>query len=72
MDFPIPSGDVTNSNSPWPGIIKLIPPMERLVTDIPAGDWKNDNLFFDNVLYYCKVYVGRELYCKYKLIGFPA
>ncbi len=33
-------------NSPWPGIIKLFPVRESLVSDIPAGDGKNDNLFY--------------------------
>ncbi len=33
------------SNSPWPGIIKLFPPREILVSDIPAGDGKTANLF---------------------------
>jgi hypothetical protein len=28
-----------------PGIIKLFPARESLVSDIPAGDGKNDNLF---------------------------
>jgi hypothetical protein len=42
--FPIPSRDVTNPNSPWPGIIKLFPARESLVSDIPAGDGKNYNL----------------------------
>ncbi len=31
---------------PWPGIIKLFPARESLVSDIPAGNGKNDNLFF--------------------------
>jgi hypothetical protein len=32
-------------NSPWPGKVKLFPARERLVSDIPAGDGKNANLF---------------------------
>jgi hypothetical protein len=32
-------------NSPWPGISKLFPARVSLVSDIPAGDGKNDNLF---------------------------
>jgi hypothetical protein len=32
-------------NSPWPGIIKLFPPMESLVNDIPAGNGNVANLF---------------------------
>ncbi len=31
-------------NSPWPGIIKLFPPRESLVSDIPTGDGKTANL----------------------------
>jgi hypothetical protein len=33
-------------NSPWPGIIKLFPARESLVSDIPAGDGKIVKLFF--------------------------
>ncbi len=33
------------SNSPWAGIIKCFPARESLVSIIPAGDGKNDNLF---------------------------
>ncbi len=33
-------------NSPLPGIIKLSSARESLVSDIPAGDGKIDNLFF--------------------------
>ncbi len=40
-DFPVPSRDVTNQT----GIIKLFPPRESLVSDIPAGDGKMANLF---------------------------
>jgi hypothetical protein len=32
-------------NSPCPGIIKLFPIRESLVSDIPAGDAKTANLF---------------------------
>jgi hypothetical protein len=32
-------------NSPWPGIIKLFPARESLVSDIAAGDGKIANLF---------------------------
>ncbi len=28
------------------GIVKLFPPRDSLVSDIPAGDRKNDNLFY--------------------------
>ncbi len=38
-DIPVPSQE----NSPWPGIIKLIPAPAR---GKPAGDWKIDNLIF--------------------------
>jgi hypothetical protein len=31
---------------PWAGIIKFFPIRESLVSDIPAGDGKNDNLFY--------------------------
>jgi hypothetical protein len=34
-----------NSDEPWPGIIKLFPTRENLVSDIPAGDGKMANLF---------------------------
>jgi hypothetical protein len=40
-------------NSPWPGIFKLSPARESLVSDIPAGDRKNDNLFLQ-----CMVHRG--------------
>jgi hypothetical protein len=33
-------------NSPWPGIKKLFPARENLVSDIPAGDGKTANLFY--------------------------
>jgi hypothetical protein len=32
-------------NSPWPGIIKIIPARECLISDMPAGDRKIVNLF---------------------------
>jgi hypothetical protein len=32
-------------NSPWPGIIKPFLARESLVSDIPTGDGKMDNLF---------------------------
>ncbi len=35
--FPSPAG-MSLPNSPWPGIIKLFPAREGLVSDIPAGD----------------------------------
>jgi hypothetical protein len=33
-------------NSSWPGIIKIFPPRESFVSDIPAGDGKTVNLFY--------------------------
>jgi hypothetical protein len=45
-DFPVPSRDVTNlTNSLWPGIIKLFPARENLVSDILARVGKIGNLF---------------------------
>jgi hypothetical protein len=44
-DFPFPSRDVTNQ-SPWPGIIKLLPARESLVSNIPAWDGNIANLFY--------------------------
>jgi hypothetical protein len=32
-------------NSPWAGIIKFFPARKSMVSDIPAGDGKTDNLF---------------------------
>jgi hypothetical protein len=43
-DFSIPKRNETNS--PWPGIIKLFTAMESLVSDIPAGDGKIATLFY--------------------------
>jgi hypothetical protein len=40
----LPSRD--EPNSPWPGIIKLFPARESLVSDILAGEGKNDKLFY--------------------------
>ncbi len=46
IDFSVPNraGDHW-PNSPWRVIIKLFPARESLVSDIPAGDLKIDNLF---------------------------
>jgi hypothetical protein len=45
-DFPVPSqAGCHKPNSPWPGIIKLFPARESLVSDNPAGDGKIANLF---------------------------
>ncbi len=46
-NIPVPSQDVTYSipDSPWAGKIKLFPPRESLVSDIPAGDGNAANLF---------------------------
>ncbi len=41
-DFPVPSRDVTNQ----PGLIKLFPSRESLVSDIPAWDGKMASLFY--------------------------
>jgi hypothetical protein len=49
-DFFHPSQGVTLKNSPWPGIIKLFPPREILVSDIPTGDGKIASFF----TVYCK------------------
>jgi hypothetical protein len=38
-------------NSPWPGIIKLFPARESLVSDIPARDGKIIDLFLQCILY---------------------
>jgi hypothetical protein len=43
--FPRPTLGCHSANSPWPGIIKLFPARESLISDIPAGDVKDDNLF---------------------------
>ncbi len=43
-------------NSPWSGIIKLFPARESLVSDIPAGDGKNCNIFYSVRLTY--LYIG--------------
>jgi hypothetical protein len=44
--FSPPQPGCHQPNSPWLGIIKLIPARESLVSDIPAGDGKIGNLFF--------------------------
>ncbi len=44
--FSRPQPGCHKPNSPWPGIIKLFEARESLVSDIPAGDGKNYNLFF--------------------------
>ncbi len=43
--FPSPAG-MPLTKLTWPGIIKLFPARENLVSDIPAGDGKNANLFY--------------------------
>ncbi len=43
--FLVPSQDVTNQTISGPVIIILFLGRESLVSDIPAGDGKNDNLF---------------------------
>jgi hypothetical protein len=42
-NLPVPSWHVTNRTRP--GIIKLFPARENLVSDIPAGDGKIVNFF---------------------------
>ncbi len=37
-------------NFPWTGIFKLFPAREILVSDIPAGNGKNNNLFYSAML----------------------
>ncbi len=46
--FPSPAGVSLSlgANSPWAEIIKLFPPRESLVSDIPVGDGKIFNLFY--------------------------
>jgi hypothetical protein len=46
LRFSRPQPGCHSPNSPWPGIIKLFPARESLVSDIPAGVWKIDNLFY--------------------------
>jgi hypothetical protein len=43
--FLFPAG-MSLTNSPWPEIIKVFPPRESLISDIPAGDGKTANIFF--------------------------
>jgi hypothetical protein len=38
----------------WPGIIKLFPARESLVSDNQAGDWKIVNLFYSVTYKYIK------------------
>ncbi len=42
MIFPSPAGMSLTTYSFWPGIIKLFPARESLVSEIPAGDGKID------------------------------
>jgi len=52
-DFPVLCRDVTNqTNSHWPGIIKLFPDRESLDSDIPAEDGEVANLF---LIVYCVI-----------------
>jgi hypothetical protein len=44
--YPCPQPECHEPNSPWPGIIKLFPARESLVSDIPAGDGKNTKFFY--------------------------
>jgi hypothetical protein len=43
--FPVPRRDVNKPNSPWPGIMKIFPSIESLVSDIPAGKGKRQTFF---------------------------
>ncbi len=43
--FSVPSLEVTYQNSPWTAIIKFFSSRESLVSDLPTGDGKIDNLF---------------------------
>ncbi len=52
--FPSPAG-MSQPNSQWPGIIKLCPARESLVSDIPAGDEKIDKLFLQCMYFYTAV-----------------
>jgi hypothetical protein len=45
LRFSRPQPECHKPNSPWPGIFKLNPARESLVSDIPAGDGKIVNLF---------------------------
>jgi hypothetical protein len=55
---PQPASRRREPNSPWPGITKLFPARESSFSDIPAGDGKNDNLFYS--VHLC---VFTVLYC---------
>jgi hypothetical protein len=50
-DFPVPSRDVINQNSPWQEIIKLFPARESLVSD---GEGKIANLFLHTAKTKCQ------------------
>ncbi len=45
LRFSLPQPGCLKPNFPWPEIIKLFTARESLVSDIPAGDAKIDNLF---------------------------
>jgi hypothetical protein len=47
IPIPTPQPGCHLPNIPWAGIIYLFPPMESLVSDIPAGDGNIENLFYD-------------------------
>jgi hypothetical protein len=53
--FSRPQPGCHKTNSPWTGIFKLFPARESLVSDIPAGDGKNDNLFYSVYVHYVQV-----------------
>jgi hypothetical protein len=47
----------------WPEIIKLFPARESLVSDIPAGDGKNENLFLQCTVCMCSELYKLSYYC---------
>ncbi len=56
--FPSKAGMSLTKLSLWLGNIKLFLARDSLVSDIPAGDGKNDNLFYS----VCELYVTRSVY----------
>jgi hypothetical protein len=44
--FPSPAGMSPTQTLPGPGIVKIFPARDSLVSDIPAGDGKIMNLFY--------------------------
>jgi hypothetical protein len=59
--FSRPQPGCHQPNSPWPGIVKLLPAEESLVSDIPAGDGEIGNLFLQCTLYIiCNFYIRKQ------------